>query len=36
MLQLIWHVQIEENYVQNHLKGITAYFGGTAFGKLNL
>ncbi|KAL6334404.1 hypothetical protein AAG906_014982 [Vitis piasezkii] len=27
---------IEENYVQNHLKGITAYFGGTAFGKLNL
>ncbi|CBI25254.3 unnamed protein product, partial [Vitis vinifera] len=30
------NIEIEENYVQNHLKGITAYFGGTAFGKLNL
>ncbi|KAK9130727.1 hypothetical protein Sjap_011214 [Stephania japonica] len=29
-LHLMAMIQIEENYVQNNLKGITAYFGNTA------
>ncbi|KAK9281930.1 hypothetical protein L1049_004838 [Liquidambar formosana] len=30
------NIEIEENYVQSKLKGLTIYFGGTAFGLLKL
>jgi hypothetical protein len=30
MLQSIPNLQIEESYLQNNVKGVTAYFGGAA------
>ncbi len=30
MLQSIPNLQIEENYLQDNVKGVTAYFGGAA------
>lgn len=34
--KLFSFVQIEKNYVNSYLKGITAYFGDAAFGKMEL
>jgi hypothetical protein len=32
LLRYIPYVQIEENYVRNNVKGVTAYFSGSACG----